>query len=231
MAPTLLPDLLPELIIHIYKFMHNFKDASNLSKTSHQMHDLFITNIISICKAILPRAIDSYAQACDLLAAQQEYTATNPPLVEPAQAMIHRVRWLLSEAHTAQRALQFFEDAIFRPIEAKSDYSNCYGCRVLHLTERSDFTRAYYRVMTLVTSAGTSYSPETPDSWDMPELIQFGAVLTFLMYSCPPENRVWKPWCSAEMNQILENQASMTVLRSKWCLAEIVTERLTEAIR
>lgn len=155
MAPTSLPDLPPELIIYISKFIHKFKDASNLSKTSHQMHDLF--NIASICKPIFPRAIDWYAQACELFAAQQEYAATNPLLAESAQAMIHRVRYLLSEAHTAQRALQFFEDAVFRPTEAKSGYSSCYGCRVLRLTERNDFTKAYCRVMTFVTSAGTSY--------------------------------------------------------------------------
>ena len=65
-----------ELLVHIFKSVNNVSDAAALSRTSRRFHQTYQYNLSSICDAVLPRTIEAYDQAAQLLEAR-----TNPAAI------------------------------------------------------------------------------------------------------------------------------------------------------
>ena len=65
-----------ELLIPIFKSVDNVSDAAALSRTSRRFYDVYQYNLSSICDAVLPRTIEVYDQAAQLVEAR-----TNPAAI------------------------------------------------------------------------------------------------------------------------------------------------------
>ena len=136
MVVTSLPDLVIELTIHMDKSMGSMGNASSLSGTSIQLHEMFKKNIPSICNGVLPHAVTGCSQARDFFHAQQEIATTSLPILnDPTQATIKRVVEFLLEARSAKRALGLYEKEVL----ADHGYNSI---------ERTQFTQAVYRALT-----------------------------------------------------------------------------------
>ena len=64
-----------ELLVHIFKLVDNVCDAAALSRTSHHFHAIYKYNLSSICDAVLPRSIEAYDQAAQLVEARTNSAA------------------------------------------------------------------------------------------------------------------------------------------------------------
>ena len=65
-----------ELLLHIFKSVDNVSDAAALSRTSRHLNQTYQYNLSSICDAVLPRTIEAYDQAAQLIEAR-----TNPAAI------------------------------------------------------------------------------------------------------------------------------------------------------
>lgn len=76
----------------MYKSMGSMGNASSLSGTSIQLHEMFKKNIPSICNGVLPHAVTGCSQARDFFHAQQEIATMSLPILnDPTQATIKRI--------------------------------------------------------------------------------------------------------------------------------------------
>ena len=64
-----------ELLVPIFKSVDNVSDAAALSRTARRFHDVYQYNLSSICDAVLPRTIEVYDQAAQLLEARTDPAA------------------------------------------------------------------------------------------------------------------------------------------------------------
>ena len=64
-----------ELLVPIFKLVDKVSDAAALSRTSRRFHDVYQYNLSSICDAVLPRTIEVYDQAAQLLEARTDPAA------------------------------------------------------------------------------------------------------------------------------------------------------------
>ena len=64
-----------ELLVHIFKSVKNVSDAAALSRTSRRFHEIFQYNLSSICDTVLPRTIEVYDQAAQLVEARTDPAA------------------------------------------------------------------------------------------------------------------------------------------------------------
>ena len=76
MADISLLSLPTELLVNIFKSVDNVGDAAALSRTSRYLHEIYHYNLSSICDAVLPRTIEAYDQAAQLVEAR-----TNPAAI------------------------------------------------------------------------------------------------------------------------------------------------------
>ena len=72
MPSRTMTDLAPELLIQILKSSDSFADVTSLSSTSRKMFIVWKMNLEVICKAILARTVPYYAQARELVDAQEK---------------------------------------------------------------------------------------------------------------------------------------------------------------
>lgn len=182
MAPTILTDLAPELLIQILKSADNFADVTSLSSTSRKIFIIWKTNVDAICEAVLPRIVDCFEQALELLAAQKKVEGGKHAFYGHMTA-VDRAEWILKWADTAAKALVYFEEDLI---------GNAHKGRLFCMTpsNRVDFLRAYYRAATLATLAKGPLPCEVLSSWDMLAFRQMKVVMRWLMAYAPPSERL-----------------------------------------
>ena len=182
MAPTILTDLAPELLIQILKSADSFADVTSLSSTSRKMFILWKTNVDAICEAILPRLVDCFEQALEFLAAKEKVEGDKHAFFGHMTA-VDRAEWMLRWADTAAKALVYFEENVIQ---------NAHNEHLFRMTasDRVDFLRAYYRTATLATLAKGPLPCELLSSWDMLAFRQMMVVMRWLMAYAPPSERL-----------------------------------------
>ena len=117
------------------------------------MFIIWKTNLDAICEAILPRAIDCFQQASELLAAQ-ERAEGEVQAVAGFQTAMDRAKAMLKGADAAARAVGYFENTVQGRFKICSLYESPSPLRTaLTPTESMDYIRAYYRAKTLATLA------------------------------------------------------------------------------
>ena len=182
MAPTILTDLAPELLIQILKLTDSFADVTSLSSISRKMLIIWKTNVDAICAAILPRTVDCFEQALEFLAAQEKVQGDEHALFGHMTA-VDRAERMLKWRDTAAKALVYFEeDAI----------QNAHIGPLFRMTpsDRVDFLRAYYGAATLATLAKGPFPCEVLASWDILAFRQVKVVMRWLMTYLPTRERL-----------------------------------------
>lgn len=166
MPSTTLTDLAPELLIQVLKSSDTFADVTSLRGTSRKIFMIWKTNLGAIREAVLPRTIDCFEQARELLAAQ-ERVGGERHVVHEHQTAMDRVKWMLKGADTAARALGYFEEKVIHN-QNRFEFG-VYSPKRIPLTpiESTDFIRAYYRAKTLATLAKGPLPCDMLSSWDM----------------------------------------------------------------
>lgn len=186
MASIILTDLAPELLIHILKSTDNFADVTSLSSISRQMFIVWKTNIDVICNAILARTVPCYAQARELIDAQEQAEG-DEHLCFGYQSAIDRVQWMLKEADTAAKAYVYFGN-----IEV--GFSAHRETPVEEL--RMEFIKAYYRATTLATLGKDSVPLRLLLSWDLLDCARVWEVNYWLLEYCDASRqRELGVWC------------------------------------
>ena len=169
-------DLAPELLIQILKSSDSFADVTSLSSTSRKMFIIWKTNIDVICDAILPRTVPCYAQARELMEAQEKVAGNEHPLLG-CQSAVGRAQWMLKGADKAASAIADFESDIRLSNWYESERES------VTLAERTDFIRAFYRAAKLATLGEDSLPTRLLSSWSMLDLAQVWDVVAWLVDS------------------------------------------------
>lgn len=184
MSSETLTDLAPELIIQILKSSDSFADVTSLSGTCRKMFIIWKTNVDTISEAILARTVPCYAEALELIDAQ-ETAEGDEHSVFGYQSAVDRAKWMLKDADTAARALVYFEKFFRKELPSIQLVSiPSIRPRRLTLAERTDFTRAFYRATTLATLGAEPLPGQLFPSWSMLELEQVTAVTDWLLDFC-----------------------------------------------
>ncbi len=168
MPSKILTDLAPELIIQILKSSDSFADLTSLSSTSRKMFIIWKTNIDGICEAILPRTVPYYAQARELIEAQEKAEGDEHS-VFGYQSAVDRAKWMFEDADTAAKVLDHFEQWV---------------CGKLSWAEQQDFIRAYYRATTLAILGEEPLSCQLLLSWTTLDFGQVKDVTEWLGIHC-----------------------------------------------
>ena len=174
-------DLAPELIIQILKSSDNFADATSLSVTSRRMFTIWKMNVDSICEAILPRVIDCFEQARELLTAQERPRGEKDSVL-CFQSAIDRVRWMLKRADIAAEAAAAYlkhgtmcrGETYTLPVEREMSMR----------ADRTDFIRAHYRATTLATLEQEQLPSQILSSWSMLDIEHVVEVMEWLIFGC-----------------------------------------------
>lgn len=165
MPSTSLTDLPPELLIHILKSSDNFADVTSLSSISRKMFIVWKTNIDVISNAILARTIPGFAQARELIDAQEKVEGDEHSIFG-YQSPIDRVQWMLKEAEIVAKAFVYFESDVRVRITKFS--SSAYDQASIERKKlETDFYKAYYRATTLATLGKDSIPLRLLLSWDL----------------------------------------------------------------
>lgn len=188
--PAQISDLAPEILILIFRSCPTFSTASALSKTSHQLHEIWIANNESITTNILPSVIHCAKEACqleafsiprcepDVEAASQleEYSISG---FEPHkhQATINRIQRILASDKTIQLALELFASGK----SPRASYLQNLPTPTLHpravFTDEDghEFLRAFYRISILGALMSRNQCPSLHErcaQWSMLEIEQ-----------------------------------------------------------
>lgn len=184
MSSETLTDLAPELIIQILKSSDSFADVTSLSGTCRKMFIIWKTNVDTISEVILARTVPCYAEALELIDAQ-ETAEGDEHSVFGYQSAVDRAKWMLKDADTAARALVYFEKFFRKELpNIQLVPIPSIGPGGLTLAERTDFTRAFYRATTLATLRTEPLPNQLESSWSMLELEQVSAVTEWLLNFC-----------------------------------------------
>ena len=73
MPPASFSDFPVEVLIQVYKSLDNVKDVTALNLASHQLHNVWLSNIVSISDAVLSRTIKGYDKASEFVELQQKF--------------------------------------------------------------------------------------------------------------------------------------------------------------
>lgn len=162
-----LSDLSNELIVRVFECVDNISSAAALSHTSHHLHTIWRYHLASICDVVLPRTIECYNQARQLLDARAKSSLVDrqSSVEDKAKAAIIRAKVLLSNADYACLALSYFEAGIFAQRKRNLWLCACTGIlrdqrgnRTLEPFSRIRFLQGYYRAMSTVYLSGESKS-------------------------------------------------------------------------
>ena len=172
MPSQILTDLAPELIIQILKSSDSFADLTSISSTSRKMFLIWKMNIDSICEAVLARTVPCYAQARELIEAQEKAEGDEYSVIG-YQSAIDRAKWMFKDADIAAYAVDVFQEMIFRKMTR---------------ADQKDFIRAYYRATTLATLGEEPQSCPLLLSWNMLDFEQVNDVMKWLGCYCVPSH-------------------------------------------
>lgn len=179
MPSKTLTDLAPELLVQILKSSDCFEDVTSFSSTSRQMFIIWKTNIDTICDAILPRVVPCFAQARELIDAQEKAEG-DEHFIFGYQFAVGRAQWMLKRADVAAKALKYFQNDF--PSRNKEGF--LMGKNSLTSADRTDFFQAYYRAMTMAILGQDSLPSQLLSSWDMLDFEQVKDVTDWMSYYC-----------------------------------------------
>ena len=140
------------------------------------MFIIWKTNIDVICDAILPRTVPCYAQARELMEAQEKVAGNEHPVLG-CQSAVDRAQWMLKGANTAASAFADFKSDICLSNWYESERES------VTLAERTDFIRAFYRGAKLATLGEDSLPTRLLSSWSTLDLAQVRDVMAWLVDS------------------------------------------------
>ena len=180
MPSKILTELAPELIIQILKSSDRFADLISLSSTSRKMFIIWKMNIDGICEAVVARCVPGYAQAKEVIEAQEK-TEGDEHSGFGYKSAVDRAKWIFKDADIAAKALHYFEQWLFdswtnRRLSVKK--------AKLTLTEQKHFIRAYYRATILATLSEELLSCQLLLSWNMLDFEQVKDVMQWLGFYC-----------------------------------------------
>lgn len=164
MSSQTLTYLAPELLIQILESANKFADVTSLSATCRKMSIIWKTNVGAICEAILARNVLCYAQALEVIDAQ-ERTNGDAHSFFTNQSAVDRAQWMLNGADIAAEALVEFKAHV-------TFYSKLFqieerGERLLTLIDWTDFLRAFYRANTMATIGKGPLPGQLLSSWGL----------------------------------------------------------------
>ena len=116
MAPKPLPELAPELLVHIFSSFNTFRDIIALNSTSKQLQEIWRSNTVSISSAVRPNAIECFEDAQEFLKVQGKL-----PTLEKFESHRHPARE--SQFHELISKLTIREETTIRQ-ETKSRIHN-----------------------------------------------------------------------------------------------------------
>ncbi|KAF6225926.1 hypothetical protein HO173_012698 [Letharia columbiana] len=137
-------DLPAEIIIQVFKSVDDFSTAAALSNVSRNLFTIWKQDLPSICRAVLPRTVDCFDEAQDLMEAQS-HSAQNQQSSDAIQATIGRAELFFSNAAIAWLASSRYERSVIDHAKGKFDD------RGMTTAERTYFVKAWYRLMTIIT--------------------------------------------------------------------------------
>ena len=163
-AKMSLSDLPNELIVHVFKSVDNIGSAAALSQASHHLHKVWRYNLPSICDAVLPRMIECYEQAHQLLEARAKSDLVagewSLSIEEKAYAAILRSSVLFTNADIVHEALKWFEGdltAHWEDTPERFEQCACDGTgldhhdnRTLVRFSRRRFLQGCYRALSMI---------------------------------------------------------------------------------
>lgn len=162
-----LSDLPNELIVHVFKSVDNISTAASLSRTSRHLHAIWLYYLPPICDAVLPRMIECYDPARQLLEAmaKSDTVVDQCSVEEKANAAVIRARLLFTNSDMADTALKWFESEL--PAEWDENFEQCTctcngtgirddGYPTVVGVSRTRFLRGYYQAMSIIYLAGKS---------------------------------------------------------------------------
>ncbi len=184
MSQASLLALAPELKIQIFKSMDSFSSVASLSSTSRTFHNLWKSDVKSICDAVLQRSIECLPEAQVLLDAKDssqwpidaQDLGTSQDGHGAFQRAIQRSHRLLVNA---DRALLAFEDFGYEMPDVSEP-----GRKVSPF-ERTSFVQAYYGAMTMVCLSCEQIPESLTASWHMLRFQRVRKVLYFLRKQFP----------------------------------------------
>ena len=164
-----------------------------LSRASSEFHKVWKANTLSICDAVLLRAIDCYDEACELLEAQERLVREgveldgwadnylgSPSLARSMpnadKAAIERARPFLQNS---KRTLQELEDFNFDPLEPRTSPHPARRDLTHHKNMR--FIKPCYGATTIATLAHMRMSLQALESWDMLDFFEVWDMMNFLV--------------------------------------------------
>ena len=190
MAYSALEQLPSELIVQVFKSIDDFSTLSSLICTSPTFYAVWQLNTSSISVAILPKTIDCFDDARELVKTQELFPESQEiPRAEEcnrAAAILKRFR---SNARAAALASEIFQ-AHFRYCE---NTRNELSLMTFSPSERTRFTHAFYRVWTITLLAQQgSVSLQRLESLlatlSAREIFRIQEVALWLATQCPRKN-------------------------------------------
>lgn len=176
----------PELLIQIFQSADTFTTAQTLSITSHRLHNIWNVN----SDAILPHVVECFPQARELAVAQEQNHTRQRRLGLPQRSMTIAQR-VADNVTEASMTCAHFETCVVQASRQEHDDDDDDDGIIsprdnISSRERADFTRAYYRAMTLqVTLSGDWTFPRTYlDSLSLLEYLQMSSATQFLASMC-----------------------------------------------
>ena len=190
MAFSLLDQLPSEIIIQIFKSIDDFSTLVSLICTSPTLYAVWQLNMSSICTAVLPKTIDCFDDAQELVKTQELISEQPQNLISEkynrAADILKRFR---SNAHAVSLASDIFQ-AHFRYCE---NTRNELSLMTLTPSERIRFTHAFYRVwtITILVQQGSVSSQRLKSlltSLSAREIFRIQEVALWLATQCPRKN-------------------------------------------
>lgn len=150
--PSLFSTLPPELILLIFESVSSLTEVANLIRTAQSFRHVWQLNASSICYKFFPQAIDCFSEAEQLVDAQDEVETQQQQEQQQQQSQQHhqralrRTKTILSNAHHVSLVCDFYETELIPEVVLNRYVKREHPCHYLTSTERTRFTRSYYRL-------------------------------------------------------------------------------------
>lgn len=215
---TTITNLAPELILQIYQHLEQSRDITALNSTSQKLYSIWHLNAHSISDVVLPRAIDCYDSALELLEIQERVQGVDLGSAEPlptihlreiqqqAKTCVLEARtngyWGRFSGHIPYQTVLDHNKEVTTIARKASHASSLFERGVLadsvshllrypgHLS-REDFSASFYRLCMLATLESNEAMASRVHSMETEEVDMMVEVAAYLAWWCPDKDKVF----------------------------------------